>query len=490
MLQVLRKALMLSLAAAMGVGVVAAVASAGSGNSPAITFASPSPSEGATLTSRSATFAFSYNRTTTQTRSLVCSLSGPSTSLSAPCDHLVNIKGGAQADKSYSNLANGSYTFTAKLTLTDGGTTSATRHFTAAVNQAPVATNDAYTTSEDTTLTVSAPVGVLHNDSDVDSPTLTAVLVTDPSHGTLTLNSDGSFTYTPTGDYNGPDSFTYKANDGSQDSNVATVSITITVPGCSVVNTRTPAISDNDLQDAITAASPGDELDITGRCVGNYVIGQNLTLKGIDTAGVKAKLDGNATGSVVAVVTGVAASITNLRITNGANDDNGGGIRTNGGTLTITDSTIDHNTAAFYGGGIYITHGSLTVTGSLIDQNSGGFGGGIGAEVATVSVTNSTVSGNHSTTSGGGIEGDTSATLTVVNTSLTGNGSKEGGGIGVGGVNTSLTLTDSTLTGNAAVTNGGGLLDATQSVVTASGNTITGNTPDNCYPANKIPGCV
>ena len=128
--QILRKALVGSLATALGVGVVAAVAFAGPGNSPAITFASPSPGEGATLTSRSATFAFSYNRTTKQTRSLVCSLSGPSTSLSAPCDDLVNITGGARADKSYSNLANGSYTVTAKLTLTDGGTASATRQFT------------------------------------------------------------------------------------------------------------------------------------------------------------------------------------------------------------------------------------------------------------------------------------------------------------------------------------------------------------------------
>ena len=48
-----------------------------------------------------------------------------------------------------------------------------------------------------------------------------------PSHGTLTLNANGSFTYTPTADYHGADSFTYKANDGAADSNVATVSLTI-----------------------------------------------------------------------------------------------------------------------------------------------------------------------------------------------------------------------------------------------------------------------
>ena len=84
-----------------------------------------------------------------------------------------------------------------------------------------------YSTNEDTPLTVAAP-GVLGNDTDVDGPTLTAVLVTGPAHGTLTLNADGSFTYTPAANYNGPDSFTYKANDGIADRNVATVTITVT----------------------------------------------------------------------------------------------------------------------------------------------------------------------------------------------------------------------------------------------------------------------
>ena len=56
---------------------------------------------------------------------------------------------------------------------------------------------------------------MLANDTDVDGDTLTAVLVTGPAHGTLTLNADGSFTYTPTANYNGTDSFTYKANDGT-----------------------------------------------------------------------------------------------------------------------------------------------------------------------------------------------------------------------------------------------------------------------------------
>jgi VCBS repeat-containing protein len=96
------------------------------------------------------------------------------------------------------------------------------------VNDAPVATDDSYSVDEDGTLNVSsAALGILSNDSDVDGDTLTALLVSGPANGTLTLNSDGSFTYTPEANYNGTDSFTYKANDGSTDSNEATVSLTI-----------------------------------------------------------------------------------------------------------------------------------------------------------------------------------------------------------------------------------------------------------------------
>ena len=56
---------------------------------------------------------------------------------------------------------------------------------------------------------------------------LTYAIVTGPAHGTLTGTAP-NLTYTPAANYNGPDSFTFKANDGSADSNVATVSITVT----------------------------------------------------------------------------------------------------------------------------------------------------------------------------------------------------------------------------------------------------------------------
>jgi VCBS repeat-containing protein len=94
-------------------------------------------------------------------------------------------------------------------------------------NDPPVAVNDAYTVAEGGTLNVPAP-GVLANDSDPDGDPITAVLVTGPAHGTVTLNPNGSFTYVHDGSETLTDSFTYKANDGSLDSNVATVTFTVT----------------------------------------------------------------------------------------------------------------------------------------------------------------------------------------------------------------------------------------------------------------------
>ena len=57
---------------------------------------------------------------------------------------------------------------------------------------------------------------------------LVVVLGTAPTEGTLELQADGSFVYTPDADFTGPDTFTYHANDGAADSNIATVTITVT----------------------------------------------------------------------------------------------------------------------------------------------------------------------------------------------------------------------------------------------------------------------
>jgi VCBS repeat-containing protein len=93
-------------------------------------------------------------------------------------------------------------------------------------NQPPIADNDSYSTNEDQVLQI-APPGVLEGDTDPDGDAISAVLASGPSHGTLTLNANGSFTYTPNLNYFGADSFTYRASDGAATSNLATVSLTI-----------------------------------------------------------------------------------------------------------------------------------------------------------------------------------------------------------------------------------------------------------------------
>jgi Ca2+-binding RTX toxin-like protein len=132
------------------------------------------------------------------------------------------------------------------------------------VNDAPVAVDDAFTTIEDTPLTVTAP-GVLDNDTDPDGDALTALLVASPANGTLTLNADGSFTYTPEADFIGADNFTYRANDGTTDSGVAVVILTV-----SPANRAPVAVDDafTTPQDTpLTVAAPGvlaNDTDVDG----------------------------------------------------------------------------------------------------------------------------------------------------------------------------------------------------------------------------------
>src|SRR5207248_6054999 len=92
---------------------------------------------------------------------------------------------------------------------------------------------------EATHLTVTA-TGVLANASDVDGARHGALPICPPTHGVLTLNTNGGFTFLPATNYNGADSFTYQANDGALNSGIATVSITITA-----VNDAPVAVNDN-----------------------------------------------------------------------------------------------------------------------------------------------------------------------------------------------------------------------------------------------------
>ena len=132
-------------------------------------------------------------------------------------------------------------------------------------NTPPTAVNDAYAVDQGATLTAGAP-GVLGNDTDAESQTLTAALVADVSHGTLALAADGSFVYTPAAGYSGPDAFTYRASDGIDPSNTATVSITVNATGTTPVAAPDAYSVNEDVQ--LNVVAPGvlaNDTDPLGR---------------------------------------------------------------------------------------------------------------------------------------------------------------------------------------------------------------------------------
>ena len=95
------------------------------------------------------------------------------------------------------------------------------------MNDAPVAVGDAYATAEDVPLVVNAP-GVLANDTDIDGPALSAAIAAPAAHGTVVVNANGSFTYTPARTTAASTASRIATTDGTALSNPATVTITVT----------------------------------------------------------------------------------------------------------------------------------------------------------------------------------------------------------------------------------------------------------------------
>ena len=90
-------------------------------------------------------------------------------------------------------------------------------------NRPPVANDDSATTAEDTAVVVD----LLANDSDVEGSALGIVSVSNGANGLVVDNGDGTVTYTPNSDFNGSDSFVYSVTDGTDNSNIATVFVTV-----------------------------------------------------------------------------------------------------------------------------------------------------------------------------------------------------------------------------------------------------------------------
>ncbi|HUS28691.1 MAG TPA: Ig-like domain-containing protein [Kofleriaceae bacterium] len=174
-----------------------------------------------------------------------------------------------QADGSFTyvpNLdANGTDTFVYK--ATDGTTSSANTVVTinvSGVNSAPIAITNVYAASEDQALVIGSGMGVLANDSDAEGDSLMASVVSSVGHGTLTLDANGGFTYTPAANYNGTDSFTYHVTDGTLSS--ADVAVMIMIAGANDLPTAPELIAPADtaqiqLADVELSWQPASDID-------------------------------------------------------------------------------------------------------------------------------------------------------------------------------------------------------------------------------------
>ena len=134
------------------------------------------------------------------------------------------------------------------------------------VNVAPVSNSDFYTT-EVGSLNVPVGASLLINDVDANGDVLSVILVQGPRHGTLQLNANGTFTYTPNADFTGVDTFAYKSFDGAVDSNVALVSIQVTPLLSPPVSFEPPASTEAETTESsesedTTTSDSGDAEDI------------------------------------------------------------------------------------------------------------------------------------------------------------------------------------------------------------------------------------
>jgi hypothetical protein len=300
----------------------------------------------------------------------------------------------------------------------------------------------------------------------------------------LTLASNGTLSGTPT--QTGTFPLIVTATDGNNCMGTGTTyTLTINCVTNPVVTTNADSGAGS-LREAIALACPGSTITFANTVVspitltsGELVIGKNLTIQG--PGANLLTISGNNASRVFNISSGVTVTLDRLTIANGRTSSRvGGGILNNdGSTLTLTNSTvsgnsISGNTNIKQGGGIF-NSGTVNLTNSTLSGNSvsGGASANVGGGIynsGTLTLTNSTLSGNSVTNSGnegGGIQNF--GTLTITSSTLSGNSATGGSGGGILNQNTA-TIRNTIIAGNNA-TNGPDVWGA----LTSLGYNLIGN---------------
>jgi hypothetical protein len=293
----------------------------------------------------------------------------------------------------------------------DPNTSNNTAEFSILVDTAPLAADDSYATPEDTALVVAAP-GVLANDNDADGDPLETALVSDVSNGTLAFNADGSFTYTPDADYNGPDQFSYSIGDGFLTDTATVLLDVIAVNDAPVAQNNTyntaedtvlsvaaPGLlaNDSDVENdpltVVDATAPvNGELGLAND--GSFVYTPTLNFNGSDSFTYTVS-DGALTDTAVVAIS--VGSINDLPLVNAGTDQDVfegdllsfSGVFTDVGLLLAGESFAwDFGDGATMTGTLtpthsYVDNGTFTVTLTVTDAD-----GGVGSDWLVVTVDN------------------------------------------------------------------------------------------------------
>ncbi|WP_244163104.1 Ig-like domain-containing protein [Paenibacillus pectinilyticus] len=284
--------------------------------------------------------------------------------VSQPAHGSVTLNSGGTYTYTPSANYNGTDSFTVKVNDGTVDSASATVNLTInAVNDAPIANGSSKTTPENTPLNASV------SGSDVEGSPLTYIIVTNPAHGNVTLNTDGTYTYTPVHNYNGTDSFTFKANDGSADSAPATVNITITLVNETpiVADSSKSTLEDTPVSGTVTASDgDGDSLSyivVTQPAHGTVTLNQDGTYTYTPSANYNGadsftfKVNDGTVNSATATVSLTITAVNDVPTANGSTKTTPEDIAVDG---TVSGSDVEENPLTY----TIVTnpsHGSVTL---------------------------------------------------------------------------------------------------------------------------------